>query len=70
MRSTTYAIILILMLSICPITGNAQNTQPLVAATHEVLLSGGDWKLGSYPMGEGEKQKAYSRRLKTATFGQ
>ena len=68
MRSTTYAIILILMLSICPITGNAQNTQPLVAATHEVLLSGGDWKLGSYPMGEGEKQKAYSTTFEDRDF--
>ena len=60
MRSTTSTVILILLLSIFPVTGKTQNAQPSIAASHEVLLSGRDWKLASYPMGEGEKQKAYS----------
>src|SRR5215471_18057383 len=28
-------------------------------ATNEILLSGNDWKLGSFEMGEGEKQGAF-----------
>jgi len=68
MRKTTYAIILILLLSSFPVAGKAQNPQPLIAATHEVLLSGRDWKMGSYPMGEGEKQKAYSATFEDRGF--
>src|SRR5271157_1935435 len=68
MRIATYAILAILMVSSFPITGKTQNAQSLIAATHEVLLSGGDWKLGSYPMGEGEKKKAYAATFEDRSF--
>jgi beta-mannosidase len=40
----------------------AKQAQPSVdtPGTMEVILSGTDWKLGSFPMGAGEEQKAYN----------
>jgi len=68
MQSVTYAILLVLMLSSFPITGKSQKAQSLIVVTHEVLLSGGDWKMGSYPVGEGEKQKVYSATFEDRGF--
>ncbi len=53
-----------------PGTTRAQNAAKLlpISATTETLLSGPDWKLGSFPMDKGEAQKAYQSGFDDTAF--
>ena len=39
-----------------------------IRTTTETTMSGSDWKLGSFPMGEGEKARAFSPRFDDSSF--
>ena len=52
----------------CSMLAGARPNSAEVAPRGEVLLSGGDWELGSFSMGEGEKQGAYTESFQAQGF--
>ncbi|MFN8009513.1 MAG: glycoside hydrolase family 2 TIM barrel-domain containing protein [Terriglobia bacterium] len=52
--------------SLCAAEGHAKRSPS--GLSQEILLSGGDWKLGDFPFDEGERRQAYSREFDDAGF--
>jgi len=68
MRTVIYVLLATAILLAYPLAGQGAAAALPAAGLHETLLSGGDWKLGSFEFGEGERRAAFQASFDDSGF--